>query len=249
MAVRVLPRRPVEGQGAPAVRHRLFCFPYAGAGAGVFREWPGRLPPRIEVCVPCLPGRDALVDEPPLASMAALVQSIARDIMGWLDLPYSLFGHSMGAFVAFDLAHELSRLGRPPAHLFVAAQRGPQLPYPARPIFALPDDPFLAGVLARYDRIPKPVLEQKDLMAVLSRVLRADFTLTEDYHYRAAGPLACPVTAFGGSHDLEVGAGQLQAWSLETACRFTLHTLPGGHFFLHSSQVELLSLIGVECCE
>jgi medium-chain acyl-[acyl-carrier-protein] hydrolase len=115
-----------------------------------------------------------------LSSMAPLVESLAQDMSEWLSLPYALFGHSMGAFVAFDLAHELSRLGRPPMHLFVSAQRGPRLPYAGRPIFALPDDQFLTGVLARYDRIPQAVLEQKDLMVVLLRMLRADFTLSED---------------------------------------------------------------------
>src|ERR1700694_3898400 len=100
MAVRVIPRKPVASGMSPAVRQRLFCFPYAGAGAAVFREWPEHLPPDVEVCVPCLPGRDARVDEPPLASMGPLVQSLAREMVEWLGLPYALFGHSMGAFVA-----------------------------------------------------------------------------------------------------------------------------------------------------
>jgi medium-chain acyl-[acyl-carrier-protein] hydrolase len=178
--------------------------------------------------------------------MAPLVQSLAREMDDWLGLPYFLFGHSMGAFVAFDLAHELSHLGHPPAHLFVSGQRGPRLPYAGRPIFALPDDQFLAGVLARYDRIPKQVLEQRDLMAVLLRTLRADFTLSEDYCYRAATLLSCPITAFGGIQDSEVSNAQLEAWSAETAGRFKLHKLAGGHFFLQSNQAELLSVIRIE---
>jgi medium-chain acyl-[acyl-carrier-protein] hydrolase len=169
--------------------------------------------------------------------MAPLVQSLALDMAGWLDLPYSLVGHSTGALVAFDLAHELSLLGRPPAHLFISAQRGPRLPYAGRPIFALPDGEFLAGVLARDNRIPQQILEQQDLMAVLLGMLRADFTLSEDYRYRAATPLACPITAFGGLQDSEVSHQQLEAWSAETA---------GGHFFWQSKQAELLSLVSIE---
>ena len=83
-------------------------------------------------------------------------------------------------------------------------------------------------------------------MAVLLPTLRADFTLSEDYRYRAATPLTCPITAFGGSQDSEVSREQLEAWSAETAVDFKLHMLAGGHFFLQSSQAELLSLIRIE---
>jgi medium-chain acyl-[acyl-carrier-protein] hydrolase len=188
----------------------------------VFRQWPDYLPASMEVCVPCLPGRDARTNEPPASKMGPLVESLARE-MASTETPYALFGHSMGAFIAFDLAHALSDLGLPPAHLFVSAQRGPSLPYGAQPIFALPDDEFLAGVLSRYDGIPRQVLDEKDLLAVLLRTLRGDFALTEDYRYRAAGQLACPVTAFGGENDRQIAREQLEAWSNETAREFRLH--------------------------
>ena len=175
--------------------------------------------------------------------MIPLIANLAQEMRPLLSLPYALFGHSMGAFVAFDLAHELSSIGNPPAHLFVSAQRGPKLPYPGKPIYALSENEFLAGVLERYESIPKQILEQKDLMAVLLRTLRADFTLTEAYRYRAAGPLGCPITAFGGADDQHVAREQLEAWAAETTNRFRLHILPGGHFFPRESRAELLSLI------
>lgn len=242
MAIRKLPGRLAATGPRQAAWRRLFCFPHAGAGAVVFSQWPDYLPSDLELCVPCLPGRDARVDEAPAGAMIPLVANLAQEMLPLLSVPYALFGHSMGAFIAFDLAHELSGLGYPPAHLFVSAQRGPSLPYPGKPIYALPEDEFLAGVLARYERIPKQILEQKDLMAILLRTLRADFTLTEAYRYRAAGPLACPITAFGGADDEHV-AEQVEAWAAETTGRFRLHLLPGGHFFPRESREELLSLI------
>ena len=180
MAVRTFRgRRAADGE-EPAINYRLFCFPYAGAGGAVFREWPDHLPSHVELCGPCLPGRDARIDEDPASTMAPLVASVAREMLPSLTVPYALFGHSLGAFIAFDLAHELSDLGKPPTHLFVSAQRGPRLPYPERPTFTLPDDQFLSAVQARYESIPKPVLENNDLMRVLLRTLRADFTLVEE---------------------------------------------------------------------
>jgi medium-chain acyl-[acyl-carrier-protein] hydrolase len=228
------------------VRQRLFCFPYAGAGAAVFQAWPDQLPSDVELCVPCLPGRDARALEPPAADMAALVASLAQEMHPWLGVPYALFGHSMGAFIAFDLAHELSALGRPPAHLFVSAQRGPSLPYSARPIYALPDKEFLAGILERYENIPPQILEQKDFMAVLLRRFRADFALVEAYKYWAKNRLACPITTFGGADDRQIASEQLRAWETETSNRFRLHLLPGGHFFLHDCRAEMLALIQAE---
>jgi medium-chain acyl-[acyl-carrier-protein] hydrolase len=149
----------------------------------------------------------------------------------------------MGAFIAFDLAHELSAMRAGPVHLFASAQRGPCLPHPAQPIFSLPDADFLAAVRERYQAILEPVLRQPDLMAVLLRALRGDFTLVEDYRYRATGRLPCPVTAFGGRDDRQIARKQLAAWSLETAESFDLRLLPGGHFFLNESRSELLAII------
>ena len=192
--------------------------------------------------MPCLPGRDARVDEPPCSDMVSLVEDLAQEKL-LLDAPYALFGHSMGAFIAFDLAQTLTELGNPPAHLFVSGQRGPRLPYPGKPIYALPEDKFLDGVLERYSNIPEQILQQKDLMAILLRALRADFTLTEAYRYRAVSPLTCPITAFGGVKDQHIPRELLEAWAVETTNRFRLHFLPGGHFFPQESREALLSLI------
>ena len=177
--------------------------------------------------------------------MAPLVADLAQQMLPLLNAPYSMFGHSTGAFVAFELAQHLSGLGFPPEHLFVSAQRGPKLPYPGIPIFALPDPEFLAAILDRYQNIPRQVLEQADLMAIVLRTLRADFTLTEAYRCRAASRLACPITAFGGIDDQHVVREQLEAWGWETTNRFRLHLLPGGHFFHQEprSREALLSLI------
>lgn len=243
MTIRRFRGRMAPSGTAAAIRCRLFCFPYAGAGAAVFSRWPDELPADLELCIPCLPGRDARVDEPPATAMALLVADLAQEMLPMLTLPYALFGHSMGALIAFDLAHELSAIRLAPSHLFASAQRGPRLPYPAQPIFALPDDRFLAAVLDRYQAIPEPVLRQPDLIALLLRTLRADFTLVEDYRYHAADRLACPVTALGGMDDQKIPREQLSAWSLESSGPFDLRLLPGGHFFLNESRRELLAII------
>lgn len=242
-----LPVRLVRGrmrtEPGGSVRLRLICFPYAGAGAAVFRQWADDLPNDIELCIPCLPCRDARQDEPPAKAMAPLVAALAAGLRRLADHPYALFGHSMGAFVAFDLAHELAAMGQPPTHLFASAQRGPSLPFPGPPIFDLSDADFLAAILDRYQAIPQPLLREPEMMALLLRRLRGDFTLAEDYRYSAAGPLDCPVTVFGGLEDRQVGREQLRAWSRETSAGFDVHMLPGGHFFVNDARPSMLAII------
>src|SRR5580704_2752951 len=94
------PSRPIAG-ARTQIRRRIFCFPYAGAGAALFRTWADYLPPEVELCAPVLPGRDARVDETPIPEMAPLIQSLVGQIVPRLTLPYAMFGHSMGAFIAF----------------------------------------------------------------------------------------------------------------------------------------------------
>ena len=243
MAIRVIRGKLAAGGDDRAVAGRLFCFPYAGSGAAVFRQWPDYLPSTLELCLPCLPGRDARVDEPPATDMTRLIDSLVNEMSELLDTPYSLFGHSMGAFIAFDLAHELSRHGHPPEHLFVSAQRGPSLRNRWPKIFHLPDEEFLSKVMGRYNNIPKPLLEDKAFRKILIRTLRGDFILTEDFLYQARGLLRCPITAFGGTEDGLITPGDLEAWALETKIRFQLHMMPGGHFFLNNSREELISTI------
>jgi medium-chain acyl-[acyl-carrier-protein] hydrolase len=182
--------------------------------------------------------------ETPIADMSALIELLARQLYSWLTVPYVLFGYSLGALIAYELAHRLARLATPqPTHLLVAAQRGPSMPYIDQPIFHLPDAEFVSRLQSRYNRIPRQVLEEKELLARYLPLLRADFSLVENYRYRAKERLACPVSVFGGYHDVRVTRPQLDAWSLETSNKCTIHMIPGDHFFIHDCQSELLSLI------
>ena len=113
---------------------RLFCFPHAGGGASVFRFWTTELAPGIEVYPIQLPGREGRWLEPPLTRISALVPALSEALRPLLQPPYAFFGHSMGAFVAFELARQLRRENRPgPATLIVSAARAPQIPDPDPP--------------------------------------------------------------------------------------------------------------------
>jgi len=224
----------------PQANLRLFCFPYAGGSALIFRPWSDRLPPYVEVCPIELPGRGRRLREPPLSQLNPLIQALAHALLPYLDKPFAFFGHSMGGLVSFELTRQLRRAyGLSPTHLFVSGRRAPQIPAREPPIHLLPDSLFLEE-LRQLNGTPDEVLANKELMQLLLPILRADFTALETYVYAPEPRLNCPLVIFGGLQDREVSCDALEAWREQTNAAFSLQMLPGDHFFLHSAQSLLL---------
>jgi surfactin synthase thioesterase subunit len=238
-AVAAPPGRAVEVRPAPGTRLRLFCFPYAGGGTGAFRGWTGAFPPAVEVCPVYLPGRERRFREPVHTRMEALVEELRQALRPHLDIPFALFGHSMGAAVAFELARAMERDGTPPAHLFVSGRRAPGRPPEREQIHALPDAEFVERVRA-LEGTPDEVMADPEMMELLLPVLRGDFQLSETYRYREGPPLSCPLTALGGTGDAHVSRDDLLAWRDQTQGFFRLRTFPGGHFFVHTHQADVI---------
>lgn len=224
----------------PEAKLRLFCFHYAGGAALSFRSWWDYLPSTVELCAIELPGRSFRPQETPFTHIEPLIQALAPAILPNLSKPFAFFGHSMGAFVSFELARLLSKeYNQSPLHLFVSGQRAPQLPDRHPPIRALPDAEFLKE-LRRYNGTPEAILENAELMELLLPTLRADFSVVETYSYTPELPLDCPITAFGGLEDWKANALDLEPWGEQTNSAFSLEMFPGDHFFLHSAQSLLL---------
>jgi medium-chain acyl-[acyl-carrier-protein] hydrolase len=216
----------------PKAQLRLFCFPHAGAGALIFRNWSDGLPRDVEVCPIQLPGRGTRLTEPPFTKLSCLIEALVRALDPLLDKPFAFFGHSLGALIGFELAREIRRqYGVHPVRLFASGGRAPQIPHRAPPIHTLPDNEFLAE-LRRLNGTPRELLDHKELMAVMLPILRADFALYETYMYSNEPPLNCPISAFGGLQDRRVSASDLEAWRSQTSASFSLRMFPGDHFFL-----------------
>jgi medium-chain acyl-[acyl-carrier-protein] hydrolase len=230
----------------PCSRLRLFCFPYAGGGASIFRAWSHSLPETVEVCPVELPGRGTRLMEPPFTEFSSLSVTTTNALYPYLDQPFALFGHSVGALIAFEVARRLRREhSLSPVYVFVSGCRGPQLPVPKPYISTLPEDNLLEE-LRRLNGTPKEVLEQAELMQLMIPILRADFAVDESYTYLPDSPLDCPISAFGGLQDPIVRREELAAWAEQTQASFTLRMLPGDHFFLNTMQSLLLALLAHE---
>lgn len=230
----------------PQARLRLFCFPYAGGAASLFRTWSEELPSEVEVCPVQLPGRESRFREARYTRLMPLVHALGDVIRPYLTLPFAFFGHSMGALIGFELARYLRRQNAPtPTHLFVSAHRAPHLPDPKAPIYDLPDPQFLEE-LRLLNGMPPKVLENAELMELMLPLLRADFAIAETYSYTEDTPLACPISAFGGLADGEVSHEEMAAWHAQTLSTFRLCMLPGDHFFLFKQRPMLLQAISEE---
>jgi medium-chain acyl-[acyl-carrier-protein] hydrolase len=226
---------------SPNAGVRLFCFPYAGGGASIYRRWPESFPPNVEVCPVQLPGRENRLRESPYTSIAPLVRDIAQALGPYFDRPFAFFGHSMGALISFELTRLLRREGRPlPVRLFLSGRHAPHLIGRDSVTYNLPEDELIEE-LKCLQGTPAEVLEHPELMRLILPLLRADFEVCQTHEYEPEPPLECPITIFGGLQDQEVPREDLEVWSQHTAHGSTLRMLPGDHFFINSSR-QLLCL-------
>jgi medium-chain acyl-[acyl-carrier-protein] hydrolase len=214
---------------------RLYCFPYAGGSAQVFRGWQRHFAPQASLSLAHLPGRAARIGEPAFKKHKPLVTALADAMIPELPRAFAFWGHSMGALISFELARELRRRGQPaPLALFLSGRGAPQVPDPDPPTFNLPDPEFVAE-LRRLNGTPKQLLDNPELKEFFLPTIRADFELVETYEYEPEPPLTCPICAYGSLQDPTVPATNLKAWQKQTSGAFKVRMFPGDHFYIHAS--------------
>jgi medium-chain acyl-[acyl-carrier-protein] hydrolase len=219
---------------------RLLCLPHAGAGASTYRAWGAGLPAGITACPVQPPGREGRLWHPPYRHVTPMVADLATELRELLDSPYAIFGHSMGALVAFELAREFRRRGWPaPAHLFVAGRHAPQQPFTLTELRDIGTED-LTRLLGELGGTPPALLADPELLESIAPLLRADFSVNETYRYTEEPPLDVPITAFAATADPRATPAQLAAWRAQTSRGFATHLLPGGHFAVlqHASFVQ-----------
>lgn len=240
----VLDRAVVRLRRAPDARVGLACFPFAGGDALAFRTWPAALGPSVEVYAVELPGRGLRLAERPHTRLAPLLDELACALGPLRERPLALFGHSMGALIAFELARRMEADGGPPpAHLFVAGSPPPEAPARTR----LHDAPRgeLVALLRALGGTPPEVYEHAELLDLFLPILRADLELLETRVHRPGPPLACGITALAGAHDAVARPAAAAEWAAYTRGPFDVRVLPGGHFFLRTAERELLDHLRV----
>ncbi|WP_416963487.1 thioesterase II family protein [Streptomyces sp. Agncl-13] len=224
----------------PAASVRLYCLPCAGGDSTMFRAWADHLPPSVELRAIRLPGRHGRHPEQPFTDCAMAADTLAGALAPELRPPYVLFGHSMGALIAYQLLLALERRGLPPPTLYTSASWLVEgIPVERLPDPAASDDRFIDR-LRRLGGVPSEVLSDPEVLAFMLPVLRADFQLCRTYEPRVGrAPLAVPMRAMGGVADTVTPVDRMAGWSHHTTRFLGVRRFPGDHFFVrdHADRV------------
>jgi medium-chain acyl-[acyl-carrier-protein] hydrolase len=222
---------------------RLFCFHHAGGSAAVFREWPRLMPAVIEPVAVQLPGRADRFTETPFDSMPELVAALTGELAPLLGQPFAFYGLSMGAKIAWALAHRFRDLALPaPSALYLASTASPGLD--GQHPFRWQDD--IVGYLRLMGGTPPEVFDQPEFLDSMLPMVRADLTLVDSFRFRPAVPLDMPIHAFAGAQDAEGGPERMSGWRSETRGRFDLDVVKGGHFFDPAGELRVIRTVAAE---
>ncbi|MGX1950892.1 thioesterase II family protein [Streptomyces anulatus] len=221
------------------VRRRLLVLPHAGGSAGFFHSWGTAFDSGTELLVARYPGRQDRLGDPCITAMDELADRVTEAILPFHDVPLSLFGHSMGASLAYEVALRLEhRHGRSPAALHVSSRRPPHRLTP-RALHEQGDEALIEEV-RRLGGTDESVLRDPDLREIILPAIRGDFTIVGTYGPRPAHPVGCPVYAYIGDEDPGTSVEDMSAWSDVAPAGFRLDVLPGGHFYLVEQHEPLL---------
>lgn len=236
--------------------YRLFCFPYGGGGASIYREWQKSLPSNIEVCPIQLPGREERLNETPIDNLNNLVALLYENLKDELDKPFIFFGHSFGSLIAFELSRFLREKNIEPKHIFVSGFPDPRVPSKSldRLIAKLNTVGIGLNNLAAADEIEKlstsqlnelagifnenglvgygEYLYEKEIMKILLPIFTGDMSIVKSYNYYDALRLDVPLTVFAGKQDAWVHYDDHFGWQAHTAQKCEIISFDASHMFV-----------------
>ncbi|MFL6123592.1 thioesterase II family protein [Actinophytocola sp.] len=220
---------------------QLLCLSHAGGAASYFFGVSRALSPGIDVLAAQYPGRQDRLREPCLTSVHDLADQLVDALRPLTGRPITIFGHSLGASVGFEVASRLQRAGTPPTALFASGRAAPHLT--RRDRTHLSDDAGLLANVRALGGTDSSLLEDKDVVSMVLPAIRADYTAAETYTYRPCPPLSCPIIALTGDNDPKVTVEEADAWRRYTDADFELVVYPGAHFYLNDHVPDVLRRI------
>ncbi|MEU9117243.1 alpha/beta fold hydrolase [Streptomyces sp. NPDC048483] len=226
---------------ADNARARLLCLPHAGGSAPFYFPVSRALSPAVDVLAVQYPGRQDRRHEPCLDSLPALADALVEEVSPWTDRPLALFGHSMGATLAFELALRLERRGTVPLVVFASGRRAPSR-HRDESVHLRDDDGMIAELRA-LNGTGAQVFGDEELLRMVLPAIRSDYRAAETYRYSPGPRLAAPIQAHTGVDDPKATLDEVRAWEEHTDASFEMHTYPGGHFYLNDQAPRVIDAV------
>ncbi|MEU4655157.1 alpha/beta fold hydrolase [Streptomyces sp. NPDC023723] len=231
---------------SPEARHQLLCFPHSGGSASFFFPFSQRLAPRVDVWAVQYPGRQDRRHEPNIPHLHELADRVAEAVGPRVNGPYALFGHSMGATLAYEVGLRLRESGHWPEALFVSGRPAPHRNVDTG-LHRLTDEEIADDIRA-LDGTGSEMFGDADVMRMFLPAIRSDYHAAETYAYVPGPALDCPLRAFTGFSDPRVAPGELHHWADHTEGPFRLDVFSGGHFYLVDGQEDIATEIERTLC-
>ncbi|MFC9930558.1 thioesterase II family protein [Streptomyces sp. NPDC127190] len=216
----------------------LVCFPHAGGSASYFRPLANALAGVADVLPVQYPGRQDRRAEPPITDIGRLADEIVTVLETLPRRRLVLFGHSMGACVAFEVARRLEAGSATELLGLVASGRTAPPRLRDRGVRFMNDDGIVAEI-RRLNGTDDRLLLDDDIIRMIMPAIRADYTAVESYRYIPGPPLRCPISVLVGDHDPQVTPAEAEKWREHTEAGFSLRTFPGGHFYLAEQNAKV----------
>ncbi|RMI34815.1 thioesterase II family protein [Nocardia stercoris] len=231
-------RRFTPAPDAPA---RLVCLPHAGGAASYFLPISRALAPRIDVLSVQYPGRQDRRLEPRIENMPELADLVTEQLVPLTDKPVTLFGHSLGATLAFEVTRRLEARGIEPRALVVSGRRAPSRH--RNEGVHLRDDEGLIAEIRSLEGTAAAALSDPDILRMSLPAIRSDYVAAETYRYVAGDPVRTPISAHIGTSDPKAPVEDAAAWEQHTSGEFRLSTYSGGHFYLADHIPALITVL------
>jgi surfactin synthase thioesterase subunit len=227
----------------PQARIRLFLLPHAGSGAAAYRGWSRLLPAEIGAQALTLPGRQSRRGEALPVDWDALLDDLHQTLLATVadERPYAMFGHCIGAMLAYRLTVRLEAEGDPPPLLLGMSGWAPEGFYRAPADHANLSVAEFGGLFQNLGAFPEELWTDPDMLDLVLPPVVADFRIAAQYEDDGA-VVDCPLVSYAGQSDpLLVEPQAMKSWTGRSRSYLGHHEYPGGHFYISEHVAAVMS--------
>ncbi|WP_339224138.1 alpha/beta fold hydrolase [Paenibacillus sp. FSL H8-0332] len=231
------------------IRLRLFLFPPAGGDVSTFLHWEEQMPRDVETCLIRLPGRGARITEPAIDNVDILTDLLLQEMKEYTDVPYVLFGHSMGGLVSYELTQKIYKQGlNLPEYVIISSMKAPNymnkftesLTEDGNDKLYLKSNAEFMDTIISLGGIPDAFSENREFLELILPTFRKDMKMCETYNPETAQAVPVSFDIYGGNRDSIATKKELEGWKKYTTQKYVLTLFQGNHFYFMDNPNMLL---------